>query len=143
MNAVAQAIASLEPTLASPRNVTEYTRAHADHPALAPHATPADALAALAPTSPLGLAERDAVVLGLLTVFGDAREAREALEVLLVARTGRGPLLDYVDATYPGLTPAKRARTFERLHRMRDRALKRLVTLALGVEIDEEADAAV
>ncbi len=82
-----------------------------------------------------------AVVRELLALFGDEGEAREVLEVLLVARTGRPALLDYIDETYPRLTPAKRAAVYARLQRMRDRALAHLTKVFGGASDDAEHEA--
>jgi hypothetical protein len=253
MNAIVQTVAAIRPSLTSSRFIAEYARARGAHAALAPYATPEEALEALAGGSRQTAAERDAVVLALVVehqrtrhalwqtllvvsyapmlhgvarrtlglprgdarqaalagfleaiarvridpppmllsltlrhateraafgegtcvdepqteplesardepdpndvhetleredqmrrvveelvgLFGD-RDAREALDILLVARTGSLPLLEYLETTYPELRGAKRRAMFTRLQRMRARALTRL-TEKFGGDLD-------
>jgi hypothetical protein len=82
------------------------------------------------------------IVRELALLFGNEADAREVLDVLLQARRNSGPLLEYVDATYAGLTRAKRDRIFSRLSRMRAQALRHLHTV-FGGELDLEVESAV
>ena len=67
MNAIAQAVIALTPSLGSSRSLAEYERARAAHPSLAPHASLDAVLAALALSSALSFAKRDEIVLALIT----------------------------------------------------------------------------
>ena len=67
-----------------------------------------------------------AIVSELVVLFGGEDMAREALDVLLEARTGRDALEAYIDNRNPGISRAQRSATYARLHRMRTRALSRL-----------------
>jgi hypothetical protein len=82
------------------------------------------------------------IVEALLDLFGNEADAREVLEVLLVARSGRPALVEYVDTTYPELGPAKRNAVYARLQRMRARALAHL-TDAFGCDLAEELQVSV
>jgi hypothetical protein len=260
MNAISKTVAAVRPSLGSPASIAELARARGVHAALAPYATPEAVLDALAEESPLGDAERDAIVLAILIeqrrtrhplwqalllvtyapmlhrvarrtlgvdrddarqgalagfleaiakvridpppmllsltlrhatertafaastlvdepqveplesarhepdpsdvhetieredqmrrvveelvgLFGE-RDAREVLEVLLVARTSRVALLEHVEATYPGLTAAKKSAMYTRLQRMRARALAHLAE-TFGGDLDPEIEIAV
>ena len=82
------------------------------------------------PRDPVAAIEHDsrmgAIMRELCALFGDADVAREALDVLLHARTGRKQLEEYIHESYPGLRRAERAAVYTRLQRLRARALARL-----------------
>ena len=67
-----------------------------------------------------------AIVAELVALFGGEDMAREALDVLLEARTGRAALEAYIEDRNPGMSRVQRTATYARLHRMRTRALARL-----------------
>jgi hypothetical protein len=262
MNLIAHTVATLKPSLAWPRSLTEYSRARAVHPALARYASPLEVLDALAASSGLSLPERDAIVLPLLVelratrhalweallltvyepmlygiakrtqgvdhpdaqqgalagfvsairsvridppprllsltlrfaservafaqgtlpgdepdvialedaegeldprdmhdaieegdqmakvlralvdLFGDERTAREVLDVLVHARTGRGPLVTWVDETYAALSRKRRDAILTRLFRQRARALVHLHRV-FGADLDHEIERSV
>jgi hypothetical protein len=79
------------------------------------------------------------IVRELTSLFDTEADAREILEVLLYARSGRSQLLEYVDTTYASLTRAKRDAIFARLWRMRARALAHLHSV-FGGELETELE---
>ena len=81
------------------------------------------------------------IVRELTRLFGSEADAREILDVLLHARRNTGPLVEYVDATYPELTRAKRDRIFSRLSRMRAEALRHITTV-FGGALERELESA-
>jgi hypothetical protein len=83
------------------------------------------------------------VVSDLVDLFGDGEQARQVLDVLLYVRSGKGQLLEYVDDKYVGLTRAHRDRIYQRLYRMRARALAHLQEVfGDDLDMDVEADVA-
>ena len=76
------------------------------------------------------------IVAELVDLFGDEAKAREILDVLLVARNGRAPLLRHLEEKHPRLTGARLETEYGRVQRMRARALARLQQV-FGVELEE------
>jgi hypothetical protein len=89
MNLIADAVASLQQSITSPRFVADFSRARSAHPALAAFASAKDALRALAEGSPLSLPERDAIVLALVT---EHQRTRHPLWQSLLLTTYEGML---------------------------------------------------